>query len=58
MKYIKVNTVRQNTEDGRFQIYKIYDRCFSIISLKNEVKILETFETVKEAKAYIEKNLY
>lgn len=58
MKYIKINTVRQNTEDGRFQIYKIFDRCFSIISLKNEVKISETFETVKEAKAYIEKNFY
>ena len=58
MKYIKINTVRQNTEDGRFQIYKIFDRCFAIISLKNETEIKETFETVKEAKAYIEKNFY
>ena len=58
MKYIKVNTVRQNTDDGRFQIYKIFDRCLAIISLKKEVEITETFETVKEAKTYIEKNFY
>lgn len=58
MKYVKINTVRQNTEDGKFQIYKSFDRCFTIISLTGEVKIAETFERLKDAKAYLEKNFY
>lgn len=54
MKWIKVNTVRQRNEENTIELYKVFDRCWTVCDLVNKQNVHPTFETIKEAKAYCE----
>lgn len=57
IKWVKLNTVKQQSVDGRFLIRKVYDRCFVVVDSECKIDTTHCHETLKEAKMYVEKEI-
>lgn len=54
MKWIKINTVTQRNEENTIELYKIFDRAWTVTQLNSKEKYHPTFGTIREAKKYAE----
>lgn len=54
MKWNKINTVKQISDDGKYMTRKLFDQCFVVIKMDDDTFDSPVFHTIKEAKKFAE----
>lgn len=54
MKWNKINTVKQVSEDGKYMTRKLFEQCFVVIKTDDDNFDSPIFHTIKEAKKFAE----